>query len=117
MVASIGRIYSIACPACSAPAVHALVSDPSCPVYACGSYGRRIVCRREIVDDGPNVQPFTDQDARDYASIIRIATTAWAPVTASGVSSIAAALLPQITLCESPGCDATAIDGACLDHA
>lgn len=95
------------CPGCGAVYTLTLVSDPTTPIYACGSTPSRIVCvlprMRPAPDAIVNVVPPSDADLDDLASVLSGVAFAWAPT-------------PRVTSCLVADCDAVAIDGLCMAH-
>lgn len=110
------------CPRCNAAVVDTLWSDPTVPLYACGSlpYGTHLgTTQGDLSIPGPHVMAYADDavqnvtiptgaELAEYATIVGLATIAWTqdPVTLGG----------RIGLCEVMHCEATAVDGRCIDH-
>jgi hypothetical protein len=113
MTASPTLIYSATCPRCGSGVVDTLWSDPRVPIYDCGSLPYQVIC--PIVDAPAvhddltvNVTIPTGEDLADYATIVGLASIAWAqdPPTLGG----------RIGLCEVMHCESTAVDGRCMEH-
>lgn len=105
-------IYPATCPRCGSMVEETLWSDPRVPIYACGSLPYQLSC--PVVTDAPdellvNVTIPTGQDLAAYAAIVGLATIAWANDPPS--------FGDRIGLCEVMHCDATAVDGRCMEHA
>ena len=103
------------CPRCGAGVTDTLWSDATVPIYACGSlpYGVHVGSPPPALEAIPedltvNVTVPTGQDLAEYAWIVGLAIIAWAqdPPTMGD----------RIGLCEVMHCEATAIDGRCLEH-
>ena len=93
------------CPGCGAPVSMTLVSDPLTPVYLCHSTPNRIVCYPpKIPLRIANVVPATDDELDALAVLLDTWAMAWAPSD------------PRLGLCEVMHCDATAVDGRCMQH-
>lgn len=91
------------CPSCNASVMMALASDPSTPIYACGSTPTRMRCVPTAPDftASHNVAIPSGDEIRDLSRLV---------ADYIGVPRY------LVGLCTWPGCDMTAVDGRCLTH-
>jgi hypothetical protein len=72
--------YPARCPSCGAPAINALFSDPSVPIYGCGWYATsRASCGRALarrLDRQPNVVRVDSADMRELLDMVDLASVA-----------------------------------------
>lgn len=104
--------YPATCPRCGSTVTDTLWSDPRVPIYGCGSLPYQLTCATPglVPDDlTVNVTVPTGAELAEYAEIVGLATIAWAHDVPS--------LGSRIGLCEVMHCDATAVDGRCMEHA
>jgi hypothetical protein len=73
------KTYPARCPRCGAPATNALFSDPSVPIYGCGSWGTARPPRCVPVaglPGSPNVQRVDSADMRELLDMVDLASVA-----------------------------------------
>jgi hypothetical protein len=71
--------YPARCPSCGQPATNALFSDPSVPIYGCGSWGSAPVPQCLGLGHPPaitNVQRVDSADMRELLDIVDLASVA-----------------------------------------